>query len=581
MGFWSKRHIWDGITEMFRTQTSIAKRSFSVLALLILTLALFAVTLTPEVHAYSNTQLWSQDNAQNSCTSTTLTVNLSPHETVVANDPILMSFYNAVANHVVSITDNLGDYWVLAVIKTLSGPASDSEIWYVPAGNPGSLTTITLTLSSTGSFCYVDVSQYDTGPISAFNAYTSNSAPTIESTQVDNLLTVGTPIGAGTFTFAEATARTSAIGSGQTILSAAVCGTTSCKNSANNGLFTSFAGANAGQGSCAGGAGACFYVASGWFFSNTMQTTPMASTLSPDSISGSGTAQMVMIAMQFKTGQSVSIPSIIQTVGCLSHNSTAVIGTKNSVYYIEAQAPPYGATVINATAYLNDITVAAVTMQIGVYVANEANNSIPGFGNGAFTLAPGSYSAVVPTTSGNVKFSTGPISVAIHGWSYYLIAISQTDTGSGKFKFLAGGTGSYYNTTALASGGLPSAINLAGVSTSNHVVCISGQAQLTPTTVVVTTTTAIQCTGSQCGGSNVNPQAASLDSIALAVIALMAPIIVVGGIMKNVVGVFIGLILGGILLYLILPDQGLWAIILIALGIVALIFSGKGGGGGV
>ena len=78
-----------------------------------------------------------------------------------------------------------------------------------------------------------------------------------------------------------------------------------------------------------------------------------------------------------------------------------------------------------------------------------------------------------------------------------------------------------------------------------------------------------------------NPQAASLDSIALAVIALMAPIIVVGGIMKNVVGVFIGLILGGILLYLILPEQGLWAIILIALGIVALIFSGKGGGGGV
>ena len=78
-----------------------------------------------------------------------------------------------------------------------------------------------------------------------------------------------------------------------------------------------------------------------------------------------------------------------------------------------------------------------------------------------------------------------------------------------------------------------------------------------------------------------NPQAASLDSIALAVIALMAPIIVVGGIMKNVVGVFIGLILGGILLYLILPGQGLWAIILIALGIVALIFSGKGGGGGV
>ena len=203
---------------------------------------------------------------------------------------------------------------------------------------------------------------------------------------------------------------------------------------------------------------------------------------------GQSTLELFAVA-HFSTTQSFSIPSTVQTIGAASNNGTATSTiTQNAIYYIEGQAPPYGATIFNATVYVSAVATASVTLQIGIWVSNMQNSSTPGYGTQAFSLVPqGSYSNVIPISAGPTKFSFTP-SIAVHGWTYYIIGVAQTDSGSGTVKLLEGGTTNFYTTTALAVGSLPSQLNLAGASSSSHMPAISAQLLLTPVTINIVNT---------------------------------------------------------------------------------------------
>lgn len=585
---------------MLRAASNRFKRFGMVFLSLVLMGAIFGIFALPTAHAYTG-NLLIQNGAASAACGSVFTPIIAP-STVVSGDGMVMTIFDIGAGvHVLSITDNLGNAWISGLTQFFN--AVNNEVWYVSSGVGGSLTTFTVTFSASVSNCGVMITQYDTGAIVATQGTASGGGisglnyPTSTcntgTAAICNIKAGGVGIvKTAPSLVVESVTSNIAPGAGSTNLviacTAIMPGATGpCTNPSSliqvGGSTPTVFGvvSNPGQ------------VTTAYQFTQPGQpastTVPSAVFVVQTSFSAFPSAAINFFAMRFSlSGVFYKYTAAVESIGCGGFNATSTTITSGAVYYIEGQADPFGISIANASAILDSVTVAPVTLQMAIYTSQVANNSVPSSVN-PFVLVGTAASLNLPITSTKQVISFTP-NVAIVGFHFYLIAIAQTAAGSGVTKLRISTTPILvYSQPTVAIGQLPPSIIAGQIPTTNHNPCIFGFNLNTPaqvtlvsgganTTVITSTITSLDSNAAVTGSVN----------FSILLLLLMGPCIlfaaIFGGITKSgtaalgggAIGLGMGAAIGNVAGFVPLWLVGVMVVFCVVLGILAM-FSNRGG----